>query len=614
MAVGKLTVPKLDTEGRNPSLHSPYLPPGVQPLVFEEFQGINTSTSRPGVDDKQAFWLDGFMPIGRRFLRTMYGVGDPISFTDAAGISFFGFVNIGATPYCIVIHLDGSVHAVNTITRVSTEIAPAGTITSPSRLNVGLSQWGSQYLIIVSSQPNGYFLWDGTVFYSPGGIAPNVELTNVGSGYTSAPAVTVTGGSGTGATFTATVANGVVTGVTVTNSGTGYLAGETLALHFTGGGGSAAAGTLTLMPFGISGTTVTTYAGHVWVADGDSVAFTGPGSVSDFSTNSGGGNFTSTDSTLRVRYIGLVQTNGFLYLVGDSSVSYISGVQTTSSPATTTFTLQNADPETGSPWPSTVGTFGRNVLFANAFGAHVSYGAAVTKISEPLDGVYATAPNFGGLIPSASKAILFGKRCWILLLPIIDPISGQQVNKLFLWNGKIWWASMQDVTLLYIESQEIDSVLTTWGTDGTSIYPLFSTPSTAFEKIAQSRFWDAPVGYEQIKTSERFWAMANIFVLDDEPFQVSMDSELHSAVDFIDFVLDPPTLNWTNNAGDPINWTNNLGNPIDWFSSGTGIALTEPTGELSQQGALLGMTLKTRKSDMALISAKMSVEPAGYRG
>ena len=140
MAVGKLTVPKLDTEGRNPSLHSPYLPPGVQPLVFEEFQGINTSTSRPGVDDKQAFWLDGFMPIGRRFLRTMYGVGTPISFVDAAGISFFGFVNIGATPYCIVIHLDGSVHAVNTITRTSTEIAPSGTITSPSRLNVGLSQ------------------------------------------------------------------------------------------------------------------------------------------------------------------------------------------------------------------------------------------------------------------------------------------------------------------------------------------------------------------------------------------------------------------------------------------------------------------------------------------
>ena len=53
-------------------------------------------------------------------------------------------------------------------------------------------------------------------------------------------------------------------------------------------------------------------------------------------------------------------------------------------------------------------------------------------------------------------------------LPIIDPISGVQTNKLFMWNGKIWWAASQDVPLTFIQHQEINSVLNAWGTNGSS--------------------------------------------------------------------------------------------------------------------------------------------------
>lgn len=613
--VENLKTEKLDEESRNPSLHSPYLPSGPPPLIMEEFQGINTSTTRPGVEDRQLWWCDGFMPIGRRFLRTMYGIGTPIHVQTTPKIAFFGFINIGATPYCISVHLDGSIHATNTATGADQQIAAAGTITSPSRLNVGISQYGNQYCIIVSSQPNGYFLWNGTAFFQPGSISPEISINSGGTGYTTNLVITATGGTGSGATFSYTLSGGVITTISVVNPGTGYSVGDTVTLVFTrnGGSGSAASADVALMPFAISGTTAEIYAGHVWVANGSDIAFTAPGSVSDFSTNNGGGNFSSTDSFLRVRYIQLIQTNGFLYLVADSSVNYISSVQTAGSPPTTTFTNQNADPETGSPWPSTVGTFGRNILFANAFGAHVSYGAAVTKISDALDGVYSTVPNFGSLIPSAAKAIIFGKRCWVLIIPIIDPISGQQVNKLFLWNGKIWWSTPQDIPLVYVAAQEIDSILTTWGTDGAAIYPLFQNPSTSFEKIVQSRLWDNPVGYQMTKTTERFWAMAQIYNLDDEPLQVSLDNELLSAVNFEDYELEPPVLTWTNNNGEPIIWSNSTPVVMEWFGSGVGIALTEPKAQ-SQQGVLLGMTIKTMKSDMALISAMIPPEPSDYRG
>jgi autotransporter-associated beta strand protein len=60
-----------------------------------------------------------------------------------------------------------------------------------------------------------------------------------GSGYTSAPSVTISGGGGTGATATATVSGGSVTAITVTAAGSGYTSEPTIA--FTGGGGTGAA-------------------------------------------------------------------------------------------------------------------------------------------------------------------------------------------------------------------------------------------------------------------------------------------------------------------------------------------------------------------------------------
>lgn len=57
-----------------------------------------------------------------------------------------------------------------------------------------------------------------------------ITVTAGGSGYTSAPTITITGGGGTGATASATVSGGVITAITVTAGGSGYTSTPTITI------------------------------------------------------------------------------------------------------------------------------------------------------------------------------------------------------------------------------------------------------------------------------------------------------------------------------------------------------------------------------------------------
>jgi hypothetical protein len=314
---------------------------------------------------------------------------------------------------------------------------------------------------------------------------------------------------------------------------------------------------------------------------------------------------------LRARFTALKQTNGFLYLIGDSSVNYISGVQTSGAVPVTTFTNQNADPEVGTPWGATPLVFSRNIIFANSFGVHVNYGAAVTKISEAMDGVYNTVANFGSFLPSSAKAIIFAKKVFLLLLPIVDPVSGQNVNKLLMWDGKRWWASEQDVALNYINYQEINSVLTTYGTDGLNIYPLFQQPSVAFTKTVQSKLWDKPGSYNLTKATTRLWGMFRYYSSDAPDLRITIDNEI--AREPVTSTSGPIDAEWTTASDVEAVWETTSGDPATWTTAGEGIVILEPT-EVGQNGALTGLTVQTEAADMAIISMMIQNSIIAYRG
>ena len=112
------------------------------------------------------------------------------------------------------------------------------------------SQSGTKALVInqtavdaVTGDPNTIF-----VKYITGGSTTTkiqgIAVTTPGSGYLTAPTVTITSGGGSGGVATAVISNGYVLAINVTNQGSGYTSTPTVSI--TGGSGSGAVGTATL--------------------------------------------------------------------------------------------------------------------------------------------------------------------------------------------------------------------------------------------------------------------------------------------------------------------------------------------------------------------------------
>jgi hypothetical protein len=84
--------------------------------------------------------------------------------------------------------------------------------------------------------------WEGNETV-PGSVA-YVAVTNGGSAYTTPPAVTVTGGGGTGVQAEAVLQDGAVSYVRLRNAGSGHVSAPNVT--FTGGGGTGATATATM--------------------------------------------------------------------------------------------------------------------------------------------------------------------------------------------------------------------------------------------------------------------------------------------------------------------------------------------------------------------------------
>ena len=442
--------------------------------------------------------------------------------------------------------------------------------------------------------------------YLTNGSVSSIGINDAGLGYTSVASLAFIGGNGAGATGTVAVSASSISSTGISYGGNNYTTPPTP--YVIDPYNTIVQGYIDTMPYGVSGTSGDTYVGRLWLINGSTFTGSAPSSLVNFAASYGGVTQTSTDSFLRNNFWGIKQTNSFLYLVGDSSINTISGV--TTSGATTSYSNQNADPETGSSWPKTIGTFSRSIILANAQGIFLCSGGTVQKISGVLDGIYYSVANLGNFTPSSAKATIFGIRCWMLLLPILDPITNIQTNKLLMTDGQKWWTSSQDVNLQYVATQITNSTFVAYGTDGTRIYPLFQTPSTAFTKTIQTRLCTEP-GYDLLKLGTRLWGLLNYYNTNSPNITVSIDSEV--STNPVTYTITPLTATWYTNTNTPATWTTSSNATATWYKTGTGIVVLPPIA-VGQQGVALGLTLSTNAADVAIVSLALGWTPCAYRG
>jgi hypothetical protein len=121
-----------------------------------------------------------------------------------------------------------SISAADVLKFVSTDFIPVKTLESnPGSTDSYYSQWLVQAAAV-------------------SGAINNIVVTAGGSGYSSAPTVTIDG-DGTGATATATISGGAVTAINITAAGTGYTY---VTVSMSGGAGTGAAATAMISPKG----------------------------------------------------------------------------------------------------------------------------------------------------------------------------------------------------------------------------------------------------------------------------------------------------------------------------------------------------------------------------
>ena len=333
-----------------------------------------------------------------------------------------------------------------------------------------------------------------------GGQVSSIPLVAGGSGYDSPPQVIIDPPNSSilpivQAEAYALISGGAVTGFNVTNQGIGYVPGTNINVKLVGGNRAAAA-SVNIMPFGVFGNAIETYQDSLWIVNKNKYQFTAPGTTSDFAASSGGGAGESTDNFLREQYAAVRQSNGILYLLGDSSINGVSNVNTTqgsgaaSGIVTTTLNNSNIDPQIGCAWRDTVQPFGRALMLANPNGVYALYGGAAQKVSQALDGLFANA-DFS-YTPTAAVATLFGIPVYLFNFFTYDPYVQVSHWIMAAWDGQKWFTATQIKEPSFIGTQEINSQLTAWGTDNVNLYPMFQSPSDVLAKVFQSKLVSKP--------------------------------------------------------------------------------------------------------------------------
>jgi hypothetical protein len=586
-------------------------PPGFRLFELSEFKGLNTKAQRPAIDDQEMYVCENWMPIGPANLRTMPGKGAAI-YTAAAGKTIvwnFQF-NIGSTAYSAVFLSDGTGYQVRLSDGAITTMSSVPNLFYNGGDLPHAVQWANNGILIVSTAvANGYWAWDGTVLYGFNQTAPPWLSGMI------APIV-LTGSTHSNTTIDAVSPNPISAGVLINMgifsntgdipAGTLITAGTASTLTISQNATASNAGeTLTVvwfMPTGVQGNGIETFQGRVWIINGITRSTSAAQNGTTFAAANGGVIANSTDNTLRVKYVGIKESNGYLYLFGDSSCYYITNIQVSGTTTlTTTYQYTPLDEQIGTPWRDTVQPFGRSVVFANPNGVYSIFGSSASKISDALDGLFSAA-DFVTVRPCMASATLFNIKVALFLFRTTNPQTQLTYNMIALFDGRRWWTATQEIAPVFLGPQEMNSVLSAYATDGLTLFKLFSQSSATLTKTLVSKLWGGQYSFLSYKLVLRLYIEVDTFSTDVPAITFQVDNQNGSLGNPVTMYGSSP-ITWVNNNGQPVNWVNNSNQVVQW------VTVAKIVGEDGAgAGLLLGCTLTSTEKDIILERAAIGYQ------
>jgi hypothetical protein len=218
--------------------------------VIKQFKGLNTKANRTAIDEDEFSWIENAMPIGFGNIKIVSAQTNVVDSGNTA-VTFGNVVttltscNLGLSDYILAFEANGRGEYFKIDAATKGNVAITGTFSSA---NVSTAQWKNEF-VFIGDPDKGLYTWNGTDLLAVGGVG-SVGITNRGSGYTSAPAVTISAPNqtnGVQATATATITANVVSSISITNGGSGYTSAPTVTI--TGGGGSGATAIAQVLTF-----------------------------------------------------------------------------------------------------------------------------------------------------------------------------------------------------------------------------------------------------------------------------------------------------------------------------------------------------------------------------
>jgi hypothetical protein len=220
--------------------------------VIKQFKGLNTKANRTAIGEDEFSWLENAQPVGfgnLKIVPTQAVVRDSsnnaVVFSNT--VTHFASASLNITDYVLAFLSDGSAEYYNVTTSTKGTVAVANTF---SNAGIQVSQYNNDHVLILD-QSKGLYQWDGNNTTSIGSVGL-VAMVNYGSGYTTAPSVTISGPDEVGgvrAEAVCAVTGNAVTYVTLTNAGSGYTNASNLTVTFAGGGGSNASAIAEILTF-----------------------------------------------------------------------------------------------------------------------------------------------------------------------------------------------------------------------------------------------------------------------------------------------------------------------------------------------------------------------------